>query len=238
MGGSAFSSVPDPPYMPRMPRNVYQRVLANCHAALRDLFVCVATPIEGPEKKDYGDIDILVALERRVVFPNAEHGGSVPRTPHELISIVQRTLSAKHAIVRGSSANLAIPWPSDMDEHGNTLDGASKVGAAEGKYIQLDINICPDLEQLCWVSIPPLRLSLCIKTMIQEKRKLTGTHRSYTSMPMATSGISSEAPSVRLASQSTRKRCGCGYPRSKSSTARRPRCASPETLSKSCSSSE
>lgn len=158
MGGSAFSALPDPPYTPRMPRSVYQRVLSDCHAALRELFVCVATPIEGPGKKDFGDIDILVALERRVVFPSSQVD-SVPRTPHELIAVVQRTLHAKHAIVRGSSANLAIPWPSDMGRL-ETIpgEGFEDVNAAgndlrsRDKYIQVDINICPDVDQLCWVS--------------------------------------------------------------------------------------
>jgi hypothetical protein len=159
MGGSAFSSLPDPPCTPRMPPTVYQRVLSECHAALRELFVCVATPIEGPGKKDFGDIDILVALERRVVFPNGQDD-SVPRTPHELIAVVQRTLRAKYAIVRGSSANLAIPWPSDMGEHVMIPAEASGNGSATGtdpeskdKYIQVDINICPDVDQLCWVSV-------------------------------------------------------------------------------------
>ncbi len=146
MGGSAFSSAPNPPYTPRMPPMVYRRVLSHCQVALRELFVCVATPIEGPGKIDYGDIDILVALEKRVVFPATEHD-STPRTPPELLAVVQRTLSAKHAIVHGSSANLAIPWPSDMDEHVMTS------GESREKYIQVDINICPDMEQLCWVSV-------------------------------------------------------------------------------------
>jgi hypothetical protein len=152
MGGSAFSSLPSPPYTPRMPPKVYQRVLADCHSALRELFVCVATPIEGPEKKDYGDVDILAALERRVVFPSTRHN-SVPRTPPELIALVQRTLSAKYSIIHGSSANLAIPWPSDMDENGMVTNEPAKFGGEEDKYIQVDINICPDLDQLCWVSV-------------------------------------------------------------------------------------
>ena len=152
MGGSAFSSAPDPPYTPRMRPKVYQHVLSHCQAALRELFVCVATPIEGPGKNDHGDIDILVALERRVVFPVTEHD-SVPRTPHELLAVVQRSLSAKRAIVRGSSANLAIPWPSDMDEHVRASGEASASGESRVKYIQVDITICPDMEQLCWVSV-------------------------------------------------------------------------------------
>jgi len=158
MGGSAFSSLPEPPYTPRMPTAVYQCVLAACHAALRDIFVCVATPIEGPGKKGHGDIDILVALDRRAVFPESRDD-SVPRTPHELMGIAQRALGAKYAINRGSSANLAIPWPSGMNEHSAARlgehgpgGGAAGDGTPEDKYIQVDVTICQDVDQLHWVS--------------------------------------------------------------------------------------
>ncbi|KAK4128295.1 hypothetical protein N657DRAFT_660018 [Parathielavia appendiculata] len=159
MGGSAFSSLPDPPYTPRMSRSVYQHVVPACHAALRELFVCVATPIEGPEKKDHGDIDILVALERRVVFPKAmDHPVQSP--PHELMGAVQRVLHAKDAIIHptGSSANLAIPWPSNMnpvfamhDEASMMEDSATNHEEPRDKYIQVDVRICPDVDQLCWI---------------------------------------------------------------------------------------
>jgi hypothetical protein len=144
-----------------MPHEVYRQVVSACHAALRELFVCVATPIEGPGKKDHGDIDILVALERRVVFPNAPED-STPTTPHELMGAVQRVLHAKYAIVHptGSSANLAIPWPSDMEPHVTTdhdelamaVDSVDDNRKPRDKYIQVDVRIYPDLDQLCWVS--------------------------------------------------------------------------------------
>jgi hypothetical protein len=160
MGGSAFSSLPDPPYTPRMPHEIYRRVLSSCSAALRELFVCVAAPIEGPGKKDHGDIDLLVALERRVVFPTSQND-SVPRTPHELMAVVQHILCAKYAIVHptGSSANLAIPWPSNANQHAMALheapgteEAATGHGESKEKYIQVDIRICPSVDQLCWVS--------------------------------------------------------------------------------------
>ena len=159
MGGSAFSSLPEPPYTPRMPHEIYRRVLSSCSAALRELFVCVAAPIEGPGKKDHGDIDLLVALERRVVFPTPQDD-SVPRTPHELMAAVEHILCAKYAIVHptGSSANLAIPWPLDAGQHDMALHeapGTEKAATAHGesqeKYIQVDIRICPSVDQLCWV---------------------------------------------------------------------------------------
>ncbi|KAH6636752.1 hypothetical protein F5144DRAFT_509372 [Chaetomium tenue] len=158
MGGSAFSAVPDPPYTPRMPPVVYQRVVSECNAALRKLFICVATPIEGPEKKDHGDVDILVALDRRVVFPQTP-GDSIPRELKDLMEDVKHDLCAQYAIIHppGTSAHLAIPWPSDMNEHAITPEETPNVGGTAGavdeskpKYIQVDIRICQGVDELYW----------------------------------------------------------------------------------------
>lgn len=161
MGGSAFSSVPDPPYTPRMPPVVYQRAVSECSAALRKLFVCVATPIEGPEKKDHGDVDILVALDRRLVFPQTPDD-SIPREPKDLMKDVEHNLCAQYSIIHppgtGTSAHLAIPWPSDMDEHTITPEETPGAGGTAGtlyeskpKYIQVDIRICQSVDELYWV---------------------------------------------------------------------------------------
>ncbi|KAH6854372.1 hypothetical protein B0I37DRAFT_336283 [Chaetomium sp. MPI-CAGE-AT-0009] len=158
MGGSAFSSFPDPPYTPRMPPEVYQRAVSECNAALRRLFICVATPIEGPGKKDHGDVDILVALDRRVAFPQTPDD-SVLREPKDLMKDVERDLCARYAIVHptGTSANLAIPWPSDMNEHAIAPEEAPSAGEvanpreeSKPKYIQVDIRICRSVDELYW----------------------------------------------------------------------------------------
>ncbi|KAK1982125.1 hypothetical protein LZ30DRAFT_591263 [Colletotrichum cereale] len=64
MGGSAFASGQHALDTPRMPPKVYEHVKAKCTTALRELYICVASPIEGPEKEDFGDIDILVTWEK------------------------------------------------------------------------------------------------------------------------------------------------------------------------------
>lgn len=68
MGGLAFTKGPYPLYTPRMPCGIYEYVRRNCHAILRELFVIVATPIEGPGKSDFGDIDIFVTLRKEEYF--------------------------------------------------------------------------------------------------------------------------------------------------------------------------
>lgn len=151
MGGSAFSSLPNPPYTPRMPPAVYWRVLSACQAALRELFIYVATPIEGPGKKDFGDVDILVALERHHIFPQAQND-TAQRSPRELMGTIKECLGAEYAIVHptSTSANLAIKWPSQ--EFPNDPEAADGEEISKEKYIQVDVRICPSVDQLYWVS--------------------------------------------------------------------------------------
>ncbi|KAK2032000.1 hypothetical protein LX32DRAFT_237204 [Colletotrichum zoysiae] len=70
MGGCAFADYGLD--TPRMPPEIYEHVKANCTAALRELYVCVASPIEGPEKKDFGDIDIVVTWEKAALRPGSK----------------------------------------------------------------------------------------------------------------------------------------------------------------------
>ncbi|EEY20163.1 predicted protein [Verticillium alfalfae VaMs.102] len=64
MGGSAFASGENPLYTPRMPSHVYELVKSRCKSALRDLYIYVASPIDGPAKRDYGDVDVLMTCAR------------------------------------------------------------------------------------------------------------------------------------------------------------------------------
>ncbi|RYP53307.1 hypothetical protein DL768_001664 [Monosporascus sp. mg162] len=48
---------------PRMPPHVYRRNRENVHAALRQRFLVVASPIESPGKIDYGDVDVFVCWD-------------------------------------------------------------------------------------------------------------------------------------------------------------------------------
>lgn len=164
MGGSAFSLLPNPLYTPRMPLAVYQRVRSACHAALRELFICVATPIEGPGKKDHGDVDILVALDRRRIFASPADDAN-QRSPRDLMESIKRLLGAEYSIVRptGASANLAIRWPSDAGHPASADDESPIIEVHAGehdeskeKFIQVDISICSDVDRLCWVSVPQI----------------------------------------------------------------------------------
>lgn len=73
MGGLAFASGPDPIVTPRMKPHVYRAVRDQCQEKLRDLFVVVAAPIEGPAKSSFGDSklvsnSIIFLLGNRVIL--------------------------------------------------------------------------------------------------------------------------------------------------------------------------
>lgn len=61
MGGNAFTSGPNPLSTPRMPKQLYLRLRDYYQYLLRDIYRRVASPIEAPAKRSYGDIDILVS---------------------------------------------------------------------------------------------------------------------------------------------------------------------------------
>lgn len=152
MGGGAFGSGADAPFTPRMPPDVYRKVRDNCHTALRQIFTYVATPIEGPGKKDHGDIDVLVAGERRLTFP-ARAQDTDPKTPGDLFALVRKVLQADHGNIMGNAGNFAIPWPADDQDL-----AAISAGSADDKprHIQVDVQICKDFDDLTWVSRTPL----------------------------------------------------------------------------------
>ncbi|KAK0672810.1 hypothetical protein QBC41DRAFT_353057 [Cercophora samala] len=132
MGGSAFSDLENPPNTPRMPTDVYEQVKASCHAALEKLFVNVATPVEGPAKADHGDIDILVANERRLISQDAEQDAAP--SPLPTLHKIREALGAEFFKAVHNTANLAIPWP----------------GSNGQKHIQVDVRICKSTEELDW----------------------------------------------------------------------------------------
>ncbi|KAK6958342.1 hypothetical protein Daesc_001141 [Daldinia eschscholtzii] len=145
MGGSAFSSRSNPLFTPRMSPGVYRHVLRTCQAKLRELFVAVASPIEGPAKKDHGDIDIFVALERDDISSSfGIDGACTSQQDHDPLRVAVRLLGAEHWIrERPTVVNLAIPWPKDLHEEGPSGNSP--------RYIQVDLHLCDSIEHLQWM---------------------------------------------------------------------------------------
>lgn len=155
MGGSAFTSAPYLLNTPRMPPAVYHRIKSACHACLRELYVFVASPIEGPGKEDHGDVDIIVFLEQQaaaVAASGPEAGQSQPQFGHEQLARIAAALGAEHIIYLKphlTEANMAIPWPEEEEgeEEQDPTDGAPQT---KGHHVQVDVRIAQSLAELQW----------------------------------------------------------------------------------------
>ncbi|KAJ6445441.1 Acetolactate synthase [Purpureocillium lavendulum] len=139
MGGSAFSAGDRPLHTPRMPKPVYEQVKRRCMAILRESFSCVACPIEGPGKQDFGDIDILVAWPKK----------DITSTRDSLRAMGEALGAARIIINEAASSNLALPWPRSP---ATELDSTNADGdESQEKYIQVDLRICKTLEEMQWM---------------------------------------------------------------------------------------
>jgi len=151
MGGSAFTTPVHGLSTPRMPPHVYREVMAACHAKLKELYVVTASPIESPAKEDFGDIDILVSIEKpATTSPETDKAPSTPsdRTTRDQLVLIGEKLQARHSVIHSPpvSANFAVPWPTDL-----VHDAEEEQDIGE-RFIQVDVRICKDEDQVNWVS--------------------------------------------------------------------------------------
>jgi hypothetical protein len=128
---------------------MYRVVRDQCQEKLRQHFVVVAVPIEGPAKQSFGDIDIFVAWDRREIFPS-----SAPKTPINesqqsgIQTIYQALGSVRFKQHQTDSASMAIPWPESFPLPEKANQGGH---AAQKYYIQVDAHIYHSLEELQWM---------------------------------------------------------------------------------------
>ncbi|KAI1342558.1 hypothetical protein F5Y15DRAFT_308893 [Xylariaceae sp. FL0016] len=144
MGGLAFSSGKHPLRTPRMSREVYEKVRDRCHALLREKFVIVVTPIEGPGKDSFGDIDIVVAWDRETAFSVPSNLEPRERVTSEEIGDILGAVRVKEE-QPGIAFISALPWPDDSD-------GPEEVGEDKEKlHIQVDVHFAKSLQQMQWM---------------------------------------------------------------------------------------
>ena len=128
MGGKAFN--PENLLTPRMPPSIYHAVKSRITAILHQHFRHADSPIDGPGKTDFGDIDILVfdPIDPRLA---TDYAG--------LASIV----GAKQwkRIPGNDTVNFAVPYP----------PSSPRDKAEEEKFIQLDICIVNNLSKFHWL---------------------------------------------------------------------------------------
>ncbi|KKY14902.1 hypothetical protein UCRPC4_g06625 [Phaeomoniella chlamydospora] len=143
MGGHVF-----PKYdTPRMPPDVYQFRKLDVLTRLKDLFVYAETPAEGPGKKDFGDIDVIVCQPRGFADREKKHGCQISENDAEndYVAVLAYALDAMSCAKNGRTTHLAIPWSKHEDGLETTVDGK------EGKAIQVDISVVEDIETYHWL---------------------------------------------------------------------------------------
>ncbi|KAI3318268.1 hypothetical protein HD806DRAFT_316909 [Xylariaceae sp. AK1471] len=158
MGGLAFAATL---LTPRMRSEVYRAVRDQCHEKLRELYIVVATPIEGPAKTSFGDIDLFVAWERAEVFPpTCRIRPPPPKAPLQDIYRVLGGVQIKSE--NQNMATMAIPWPKDFAYANIEPKSESEIDSSENKdeiltngpkpqFIQVDVHICTTLDHLQWM---------------------------------------------------------------------------------------
>lgn len=124
--------------------------MTACHAKLKELYTITASPIESPGKKDFGDIDILVTVKKpTTASPETDTTPTIPseRTTRDQLVLIGEKLQARHSIIHSPpvSANFAVPWPTDIV---HAVEEEQDTGE---RFIQVDIRICKDEEQVNWV---------------------------------------------------------------------------------------
>ncbi|KAE9376591.1 hypothetical protein N431DRAFT_435868 [Stipitochalara longipes BDJ] len=132
MGGNAFNKHSPPLPTPRMPPDIYKLILSQTLTTLRKHYQYVGSPIEGPGKPDFGDIDIMVAT------PLSRDFDPIITNQKIVSQNLRKTLSAAASILEpgNPTINLAVPWPSSSDE--------------EKKYVQIDVHVCKDEKEWNW----------------------------------------------------------------------------------------
>lgn len=176
MGGAAFAAGAETLHTPRMPAHVYNAIKAQCHSHLGQLYVHVATPVEGPEKLDFGDVDILVSKPRAEPVslntkPNAEtqptqnleDAGNIscqdtPDDPHALkkaiLTYIKDALDARAMKYDSSvrlSGHFAVPWPKVNEHESRAAFEGQEQMEHDQRFIQVDVYVCETVEEFEWM---------------------------------------------------------------------------------------
>lgn len=126
MGGLAFTKDPHNLYTPRMPKDVYLEMKTRLYQTLQCFFLIVDSPIDGPGKTDFGDIDILVLGSLSdVLLPTSETDGLKRHIAQAFGTTIFIDVNGKQ-----STMQMAIPWP-DVNPDGSLTKSLDSVQAEQ-----------------------------------------------------------------------------------------------------------
>lgn len=150
MGGRAFSDGPKPLFTPRMSPQVYGHVKRRLISTLRLAFSLVHSPVDGPGKVDYGDVDLMLqwnpqyfekVFERHRLYQYDVMLGS------NAADVVGRLLEQKRSRNVGKLCgtwSYAVEWPHDLNPPSNPDNDQDQA------YIQVDVKVSEEADQVYW----------------------------------------------------------------------------------------
>jgi len=131
MGGKAFAQLLPNATFPRMPTSVYDALKARVLLRVSELYSCVVVPYEAPEKRDHGDLDIVVT--------GPKNGEAVR---HEQVrQAVGATVSIP--LEGNRTSNFAVP----VRREDLGLVGEED-GSGGGVFHQIDVHVCETKDDL------------------------------------------------------------------------------------------
>ncbi|RPD62400.1 hypothetical protein L226DRAFT_568817 [Lentinus tigrinus ALCF2SS1-7] len=138
MGGNAFKNLLPDASFPRMSPALYGALKARLIPILQELYTHVAVSPECPGKIDHGDLDFVVSEPREGL------------TLGEVKSALRATCSVP--MEGNRTSNYAIPLDAFEDValmYASTGDGdeATELTTGDGKFFQVDVNVCEDRAQ-------------------------------------------------------------------------------------------
>lgn len=117
MGGHAFPNL----HTPRISKELYFKVRGDVTKALKRLFTHVVVPTEMPSKKDYGDVDFLVAGP--MDFPSRYFNYHIQV---KKIKAALNTTEGRKGWLTPNVMYFAVPTP----------------GREDDSWIQIDVKVC------------------------------------------------------------------------------------------------
>lgn len=131
-----------------MPPHIYYSVKAEIHRILREHFLHVGTPIEAPQKEDFGDIDVIVACpvdEFLDQMGNVLHRNALLAKPVKALGAHQWEFE-----VGQPKCTLALRWPqSDLSTTTNSASTQNCIFQEE-RFIQVDLTLADSEEDFKW----------------------------------------------------------------------------------------
>ncbi|KAF6755919.1 hypothetical protein DFP72DRAFT_1118832 [Ephemerocybe angulata] len=152
MGGSAFQSLLGKEAFPRIPPAVYAALKSRMLSRVSELYSFVTVPVEAPEKRDYGDLDLLVAGPKPRAGTHGtdlEGDGDARNVVTISHAVVQEALGAKHAMPMDGfrTSNYAVPvQQGEWKKFGCSLEeeASRSVSPNSEIFYQVDIHVCKD----------------------------------------------------------------------------------------------